>query len=87
MLGVSVFGHGSFYLLIRKYDVSLLSPLTLMVPVWGVVLSVILLGEILSLQLVVGAAISLGGVFVILVRPNEKLPEAAYGDKIMRVRK
>ena len=87
ILGVSVFGHGSFYLLIRKYDVSLLSPLTLMVPVWGVVLSVILLGEILSLQLVVGAAISLGGVFVILVRPNEKLPEAAYGDKIMLVRK
>ncbi|MEO1360603.1 MAG: DMT family transporter, partial [Pseudomonadota bacterium] len=66
VIGVSVFGHGGFYSLIKKYDISLLSPLTLMTPVWGVVLSVVMLGEVLSLQLVVGAAISLGGVFVIL---------------------
>ncbi len=82
VLGVSVFGHGAFYNLIKKYDISLLSPLTLMTPVWGVVLSIVLLGEVLTLQLVVGAAISLGGVFVILVRPNQSMPEAALGDKV-----
>lgn len=82
VLGVSVFGHGAFYNLIKKYDISLLSPLTLMTPVWGVVLSIVLLGEVLTLQLVVGAAISLGGVFVILVRPNQTMPEAALGDKV-----
>ncbi|MHA7899119.1 MAG: DMT family transporter [Henriciella sp.] len=82
VLGVSVFGHGAFYNLIKKYDISLLSPLTLMTPVWGVVLSIVLLGEVLTLQLVVGAAISLGGVFVILVRPNRVMPEAALGDKM-----
>lgn len=82
VLGVSVFGHGAFYNLIKKYDISLLSPLTLMTPVWGVVLSIVLLGEVLTLQLVVGAAISLGGVFVILVRPNRAMPEAALGDKV-----
>ena len=82
VLGVSVFGHGGFYTLIKKYDISLLSPLTLMTPVWGVVLSIVLLGEVLTLQLVVGAAISLGGVFVILVRPNQVMPEAALGDKV-----
>lgn len=82
VLGVSVFGHGGFYSLIKKFEISLLSPLTLMTPVWGVVLSVVLLGEVLSLQLVVGAAISLGGVFVILVRQNTVMPEAALGDKI-----
>ncbi|MEL6724544.1 MAG: DMT family transporter [Pseudomonadota bacterium] len=82
VIGVSVFGHGGFYSLIKKYDISLLSPLTLMTPVWGVVLSVVMLGEVLSLQLVVGAAISLGGVFVILVRPNRAMPEAALGDKV-----
>lgn len=81
VLGVSVFGHGGFYTLIKKYDISLLSPLTLMTPVWGVVLSIVLLGETLTLQLVVGAAISLGGVFVILIRPNKAMPEAALGDK------
>lgn len=82
VLGVSVFGHGVFYTLIKKYDISLLSPLTLMTPIWGVVLSVAMLGEVLTLQLVVGAAISLGGVFVILIRPNRAMPEAALGDKV-----
>lgn len=82
VLGVSVFGHGGFYSLIKKYEISLLSPLTLMTPVWGVVLSIVLLGEVLTLQLVVGAAISLGGVFVILVRRNTAMPEAALGDKM-----
>lgn len=82
VLGVSVFGHGGFYYLIKKYDISLLSPLTLMTPVWGVVLSVAMLGENLSLQLITGAAISLGGVFVILVRPNKEMPEAALGTKV-----
>lgn len=82
VLGVSVFGHGVFYSLIKKYEISLLSPLTLMTPVWGVVLSVVMLGEVLTLQLVVGGAISLGGVFVILIRPNRAMPEAALGDKV-----
>ena len=86
VLGVSVFGHGGFYTLIKKYDISLLSPLTLMTPIWGVILSVVLLGEVLTLQLVVGAAISLGGVFVILVRPNRAMPEAALGDKVRGIK-
>ena len=86
VIGVSVFGHGGFYSLIKKYDVSLLSPLTLMTPVWGVVLSIILLGESMTIQLAVGAAVSLGGVFVILVRPNRAMPEAAFGDKVRGIK-
>jgi O-acetylserine/cysteine efflux transporter len=82
VFGVSVFGHGGFYALIKKYDVSLISPLTLMTPVWGVVLSVAILQEELTLRLITGAAISLGGVFVILIRPNRTLPQAAFGDKM-----
>ncbi|MEL6826697.1 MAG: DMT family transporter [Pseudomonadota bacterium] len=86
VVGVSVFGHGGFYTLIKKYDISLLSPLTLMTPIWGVVLGVVMLGEVLTMQLVVGASISLGGVFVILIRPNQVMPEAALGDKVRGTR-
>lgn len=82
VLGVSIFGHGVFYNLIKKYDISLLSPLTLMTPVWGVVLSIMVLQEPLTLRLVLGSVISLGGVFVIAIRRNEKLPEAALGKKV-----
>lgn len=82
IVGVSIFGHGAFYHLIKKYDISLLSPLTLMTPIWGVALSIVLLNEPLTLSLVLGGLISLSGVFVIAVRPNRKLPEAALGKKI-----
>ncbi len=82
VVGVSIFGHGGFYTLIKKYDVSMLSPLTLMTPIWGVVLSVVLLSEPLTANLVVGAAISLSGVFVIAIRRNRALPEAAIARKL-----
>ena len=82
VIGVSVFGHGAFYHLIKKYDISLLSPLTLMTPIWGVILSIVLLDEALTGRLILGAVISLGGVFVIAVRPNKALPEARLGKKL-----
>lgn len=82
VVGVSIFGHGGFYHLITKYDISLLSPLTLMTPIWGVVLSIVLLGDAITAQLIFGSFISLGGVLVIAVRPNKSMPEAGMGKKL-----
>lgn len=82
IVGVSICGHGAFYHLIKKYDISLLSPLTLMTPVWGVVLSIVLLKDEITAQLILGSIISLGGVLVIAVRPNKALPEASMGKKL-----
>tara|TARA_R110001592_G_scaffold289488_1_gene558648 strand:+ start:28 stop:930 length:903 start_codon:yes stop_codon:yes gene_type:complete len=82
IVGVSIFGHGAFYTLIKKYDVSLLSPLTLMTPIWGVIFGIVLLNEPITARLVLGSVISLTGVFVIAVRPNTRMPEAAFGKKI-----
>ena len=78
---MSVFGHSAFYTLLKKYDVSLLSPLTLMTPIWGVIFGIVLLNEPLTWRLILGAVISLSGVLVIALRPNEKMPEAALGKK------
>ena len=75
VLMVSVFAQGLYYNLIKKYDVSLVSPLTLMAPIWGVILGIALLGETPTPQLVCGAAISLVGVFIILIRPS-RAPQA-----------
>lgn len=82
VVGVSIFGHGAFYHLIKKYDISLLSPLTLMTPIWGVVLSIVLLKDAITAQLILGSIISLGGVLVIALRPNRTLPEAGMGKKL-----
>jgi O-acetylserine/cysteine efflux transporter len=82
VLGVSIFAHGNFYSLLKRYDVTLLSPLTLMTPVLSVVLGVLLLGEPVTPRLVVGAAIAIVGVAIIDMRRNRRFPEAAVGDKI-----
>lgn len=80
VIGVSIFGHGAFYTLIKKYDISMLSPLTLMTPIWGVIFGITLLGEPLTNQLILGAVVSLSGVFVIAIRGNKKLPSAALNE-------
>ncbi|MEO0464908.1 MAG: DMT family transporter [Pseudomonadota bacterium] len=81
VIGVSIFGHGAFYSLVKRYDVSLLSPLTLMTPIWGVVFGITLLGEHLTMNLMFGSVVSLGGVLVIVLRQNKAMPEAALGNK------
>ena len=80
--GVSIFAHGNFYRLLKRYEVTLVSPLTLMTPVMGVILGVVLLNEPLTPNLVIGALIAMAGVAIIGVRRNRRFPEAAVGDKI-----
>lgn len=82
VIGVSIFSHGSFYRLIKRYDVTLVSPLTLMTPVMGVILGVVALNEPLTARLVIGAVIAIAGVGVISARRNKRFPEATVGDKI-----
>jgi O-acetylserine/cysteine efflux transporter len=80
--GVSIFAHGSFYSLIKRYEVTLLSPLTLMTPVMTVALGVAFLGEHATMQMLVGGVMALAGVGLIGMRRNRRFPEAAVGDKI-----
>ena len=73
VFAVSIFGHGMFYEIVKKYEVTLVSPLTLMTPIWAVVFGVILLHEPLTPQLAAGAALALTGVGMIAARPNAAL--------------
>ncbi len=82
IIGVSIFSHSAFYTLLKRHDVSLLSPLTLMTPLWGILFGVTLLNEPFTLKLVLGGAISLAGVFLIAIRRNTVLPEASLGKKM-----
>lgn len=76
VFAVSIFGHGMFYWLVKRHEVTLLSPLTLMTPIWAVIFAVLLLGEPLTAQLLVGGAIALTGVGIVAARPNFALREA-----------
>lgn len=66
---VNVFGHGSFYFLLRRYDASLIAPMTLMAPLIGVICGVVLLGDPVTWQLVLGGLLALAGVGVVAARP------------------
>jgi len=77
VFGVSIFGHGMFYDLMKRYEVTQIAPLTLMTPVWAVVIGAVALHEPLTPQLLTGGALALTGVFMIAVRRNIRFPDAA----------
>jgi O-acetylserine/cysteine efflux transporter len=74
VLLVNVVGHGGFYFLLRRYDASLIAPLTLMAPLLGVIFGVVLLGDPVTWQLVLGGALALAGVAVVAARRSRTLP-------------
>lgn len=77
VFGVSIFGHGMFYDVLKRYEVTQVAPLTLMTPVWAVLIGALALNEPLTPQLLTGGALALTGVFMIAIRPNLRLPDAA----------
>ena len=71
----SIIAHGQYFRLLKKYDVSLIVPLTLMTPFWAVVLGVLMRGEPFSRQFIFGAALILVSVYVIARRGKQNLTE------------
>lgn len=74
---VSIFGHSAYYQLLKRYDITLMAPLTLLTPVVAVATGVIWLGEPLTWQLMAGGAVTLLGVGLVAMRQNKVLDETA----------
>ena len=70
-IGVSIIAHGQYFNLVKRYDVSLVVPLTLMTPVNATVLGVLLLDEQIFARYWIGAALILPCVYVLASRQNE----------------
>lgn len=67
---VSAIAHGQYFNMIKRYDVSVVVPITLMVPVFATILGIWLLDETLTKQMLVGAALILPCVYIIARRQN-----------------
>lgn len=67
-VAVVVIGYGTWYWLLRRYQMNQVMPAILLVPVFGVISGIVFLGETLTLNLVVGGLITVGGVAVIILR-------------------
>ncbi len=73
-VGYSVFlstliGYSGWYYLLKKYDVSLVTPFSLLVPIFGISLSQLVFhNEPLSTQTLIGGFITIIGVGIIIIR-------------------
>ena len=74
---MNIFGHGVFYNLLKRYDATLIAPITLLAPLVGVVSGILLTGDPMGWRLFVGGGLTLVGVGIIALRQNRKLPAAA----------
>jgi O-acetylserine/cysteine efflux transporter len=75
-LAASLFGHTLFFAMVQRYTVTSVAPITVLAPLFSVMFAVLLLGESLDWRMVVGGAMTLGGVVIIALR-EQRLPAAA----------
>ena len=70
-------GYGAWYWLLKRYAVNQVMPFMLLMPVFGVVSGVAILDEPVTVALVAGAALTILGVGIIIIRrPKLVAPEA-----------
>lgn len=80
-VGSSIIGHGSANYLLRKYEVSAISPFFLLTPVFAVLSGIIVLGEEFTWRMAVGGVLTLAGVAIVTLRNQTK----AKGDRIATI--
>lgn len=67
-LAASLVGHTAFFFLVQRYAVTSVAPVTVLAPLFSVLFAVMLLGERLDWRILVGGAMTLGGVVIIAMR-------------------
>ena len=75
-LASSLLGHGGMTWLLQRYPVATVSPLTLPTPLLSVVVAVVAFGTPITVQLLIGGALTLIGVAVITLR-TARAPDSA----------
>jgi O-acetylserine/cysteine efflux transporter len=71
----SIIGHAGLAWLLQRYSISLISPLTLIAPLLGVMFGVLVLNTPLSAKMIQGGIVTLIGVLIITVRTAQKSPK------------
>src|SRR3546814_9776484 len=68
---VVVIGYGYWYWMMRRYQINKIMQATLLVPPFGVLSGVILLGETLNISLIDGGIMTIVGVDIIILRDRQ----------------
>lgn len=72
-LAVSVLGHTLYYHFLQTHDANLVAPLTLMTPLFTVIMGVLITGDRVGLPLILGGLTAAAGVLVIVLRPSARI--------------
>lgn len=70
VLVASLFGHTTYYYILQRVPLSIVAPSGLLITLFAVFFGVILLGEQLTVRIILGALLVMAGVGVVLVRGN-----------------
>jgi drug/metabolite transporter (DMT)-like permease len=76
-LVVSLLAHTIYYGLIGKYPANLIAPLTIMNPLFTVVLGILVTGDQFDARMALGTSLALCGVLIIAFRRNHVMPLAS----------
>lgn len=67
----SLIGHAGIFYLLQRYEVTQTAPLTLLSPIFTVIFSVVLLGDVLTTRMLIGAAVALTGILIVSLRQKQ----------------
>lgn len=68
----TLIGHGGANYLFRKYEVSMVSPYFLILPLFSVLGGVVVFGEQIGWHILAGGALTIGGVALVTLRNNRR---------------
>lgn len=68
IVGGTLIGHAGTFYLIQRYPIPMTAPFFLMAPALSAILSVPILGDALTWQMIVGGVLTLSGVLIITIR-------------------
>ncbi|MDP1630587.1 MAG: DMT family transporter [Caulobacter sp.] len=71
---ISIFAHTAYYGLIQKYEATLISPLTLLTPLFTIIMGVLVTHDHFDGRMATGATLALLGVLIVALRPNRVMP-------------
>jgi len=72
VVATTIVGHGGWYYLLQRYEISALTPFGLLAPIFGVAFGVVLFSEPITVKFIFGGALTLIGVGIINIRTASK---------------
>jgi O-acetylserine/cysteine efflux transporter len=72
---VGVIGHSLFFGIVTRNEASTVVAISLMASIWGVFFGVTLMGDQLTLPMILGGLFTLVGVLIVALRTREKSPK------------